>query len=189
MLPLMNLESKLSVQTSALSECGSGDPDDQVSSPVKNFSPSPFVQSSLLSLVWWNKNTTLKAYYPNFFEGLNKPDLICLYQQLFKNYLSGISPSIKPNIIHKHIIFRVINKSKFWKNSLKSVDFRLWKLSKVKFWKDSPNVRRSTFCCDQKKLIKSRIFNKVTMIPTESIRKVVYFELAYLPITFTDEVR
>jgi hypothetical protein len=33
----MNFESKLSVPTSALQECRSADPDDQVSNSVKNF--------------------------------------------------------------------------------------------------------------------------------------------------------
>jgi hypothetical protein len=47
----MNLESKLSVPTSALSECGSEDPVDPVSNSVKNLIPSPFVPSSHLSLV------------------------------------------------------------------------------------------------------------------------------------------
>jgi len=48
---LKNLESKLSVQTSALPECRSEDPDDLVLNPVKNSIPSPFVQGSLLSLI------------------------------------------------------------------------------------------------------------------------------------------
>ena len=54
---LTNFESKLSVPTSALSECESEDSDDQESRPVKNFLPSPFFQSSLLSLIWWIKST------------------------------------------------------------------------------------------------------------------------------------
>jgi len=48
---LMDIESKLSVQTSALPECRSEDPDDLVLNPVKDSIPFPFVQSSLLSLV------------------------------------------------------------------------------------------------------------------------------------------
>lgn len=48
---LMNVESKLSVQTSALSERESEDSVDQESGPVKNLLPFPFVLSSLLSLV------------------------------------------------------------------------------------------------------------------------------------------
>ncbi|HEX7583079.1 MAG TPA: hypothetical protein VF373_00210 [Prolixibacteraceae bacterium] len=47
----MNFESKLSGSTSALRECGSGDPDDLVLNSVKNSIPSPFILSSLLSLV------------------------------------------------------------------------------------------------------------------------------------------
>jgi hypothetical protein len=47
----MNFESKLSVPSSALSECGSEDPEDQFLNPVKNLIASPFVPSSHLSLV------------------------------------------------------------------------------------------------------------------------------------------
>lgn len=69
---LTNIESKLSVLTSALPERESGDSIDQFSGSVKNFLPSPFVLSSLLSLVWWNKSTTKILIVPNFFQGLNK---------------------------------------------------------------------------------------------------------------------
>jgi hypothetical protein len=48
---LMDVGSKLPFQTSALHECGSGDPADLVLNPVKNPIPFPLVQSSLLSLV------------------------------------------------------------------------------------------------------------------------------------------
>jgi hypothetical protein len=48
---LMNVESKLSGSTSALSECRSKDLDDQFLNSIKNLIPSPFVQGSLLSLV------------------------------------------------------------------------------------------------------------------------------------------
>lgn len=44
----MDVGSKLPFQTSALHECGSGDPDDLVLNPVKNSTPFPLVQSSLL---------------------------------------------------------------------------------------------------------------------------------------------
>jgi hypothetical protein len=47
----MNIESKLSVPTSALPECEPEGSDDQVLNPVKNLISSPFFQSSLLSLV------------------------------------------------------------------------------------------------------------------------------------------
>ena len=48
---LMKFESKLSNSASAISECRSENLDDRGLNPVKNLSPSPFVQSSLLSLV------------------------------------------------------------------------------------------------------------------------------------------
>ena len=107
----MNFESKLSGSTSALSECRSEDPDDQVSNPVKNSTPSPFVQSSLLSLVWWNKNTTLKAYKSSFLNGLNQLDIIQLYEQLLITFFRIFHrPGLDING-HKHIIIRVINKN------------------------------------------------------------------------------
>jgi len=103
---LMNFESKLSGSASAFSECRSEDPGDQVLNSVKNLSPSPFVQSSLLSLV-------LKVYQSSILRGLNQPDIIQCYQQLLITIGSTFHLSSIDFRSHKHIISRVINKNEY----------------------------------------------------------------------------
>ena len=105
--------SKLPGSTSALCERGSEDPDDQVLNPVKNLIPSPFLLSSLLSLVWWNKDTTLDAYKSNILSSLNELHINPGYKQLFISYFIRFSPSDKEIKVHKHIINRVINKRRY----------------------------------------------------------------------------
>jgi len=71
----------------------------------------------------------------------------------------------------KFIIFRLHLK-------LKPTNFHLKKVKKL-----------ATNPFDQKKLMKSKIFRKVTMLPIRSIKTVVDFVLTYFPITFGDDVR
>jgi hypothetical protein len=105
----MNIESKLSAPTSTLPECESWDPEDRFLNPIKNLIPSPFVQSSLLSLVWWNKDTAQEVFNSNILKGLNKLNIIWSFQQLFKLFWDlfyWTDPGIPR---YKHIISRVIN--------------------------------------------------------------------------------
>ena len=185
---LTNLESKLSVQTSALSECRSEDPDDQVLNPVKNLTPSPSIPSSLLSLVWWFKDTTTEVHKSSIFKYLNKLKINPCYQQLFTSFLLSHS---NPDIDfrgYNHIVFSVINKNDGSKTGqIYAVsDHKKSKIAKRNNLQKCPNVMVYRV---QNKLMKSNIFRNVTIAPIRSINMVVYFELTYFPITLGDEVR
>ena len=79
---LMNFESKLSDSASTLPKRRSCDLNDQWLNPVKNSISFPFLQSSLLWLVWWNKGSSINQYKSSFSYVLNKPAINYAYQQL-----------------------------------------------------------------------------------------------------------
>jgi len=153
---LMNFESKLSGSASAFSECRSEDPADQVLNPVKNLAPSPFVQSSLLSLVWWNKNTTFKVYQSSFLDGLNQLLIMHCYQHLLIKLFRIFLASVLDYRYHKHIIIRVINKNEYSKqpqihhySSIIEIEtdklstLKNWKAGNLSFWSEKTNEKQN----------------------------------------------
>lgn len=124
----------------------------------------------------------------SFLNGLNQLHIIHCYEHLLIKLFRKFQIRGFDYRCHKHIIIRVINKNEC-SVSTQNHPFAIKIDTQIDWLHLSEDAMRSTYRSDQKKLMKSKTFRKVTMLPIKSIKTVVDFELTYFPITFEDEVR